>query len=417
VGIFFGTEKRSTGQVFPIPPIPPFLGTDISGRASVAANPDSALQVSAFWACTRLLADSVSIMPLETFRKTDAIPQRITDPKVVVTPAHGVLQSEWIHQVVVSLCLRGNGIGKIVDRDRNNLLPSQVELLHPDSVRITVDDKTGALEYWDKKSNTQIPTKDIWHIRGLTLPGSKVGLSPIAYAARTIGLDLAAQQFGLDFLNGAGNPKAVMESDQAITQDQATTIKDRFMEASRGRAPAVLGAGLKYMAIQVKPEESQFLATQHANIGDIARYFSIPAEMVGGPAGGGMTYTNREQRALDFLTFTVAFWMRRIEDAVSVFLPANVYTKFNAAVLLRTDAETQAKIHVQQLAGKTRTPTEIRAVDNLPPMTPDQQIEADMVPLTITPLGSAKALPGIKAPPGPAAALPKDDQQGDPANG
>jgi HK97 family phage portal protein len=416
VGIFFGSGTTEKRQFAPERIISPFPGTDASGRVTVGSNPDTALQVSAVWACTRLLADSVSIMPLETFRRSKGIPARVNDPLIITEPSPGVLQSEWVHQVMVSLCLRGNAFGHMKMRDENTDLPTQVELLDPDSLNIRVNEDTGLIEYRDK-NDKQIPTEDIWHVRGMTMPGDKVGLSPVTYAARTIGIDLAAQKFGLDFLDGAGNPKAVMESDQAITQEQASTIKDRFMAATRNRQPAVLGAGLKYMAIQIKPEESQFLATQHANVGDIARYFSVPAEMVGGPAGGGMTYTNREQRALDFLTFTVAFWMRRIEDAVSVLLPSNVYTKFNAAVLLRTDAETQAKIHVQQLAGKTRTPTEIRAVDNLPPLTPAQKIEIDMVPLSITPLGSAKGLPDLKLPPGPAAPLPADDKQGEPANG
>lgn len=413
MGIFFGTERR--GQTFPIPPIPPIRGADITGRQTVRSNPDIALQASSVWACTRLLADTTSIAPLETFRKTAGLPYRVVDPPVIATPASDLTQSEWMHQVMFSLCLRGNGYGHIVGRDKAGR-PGQVELLHPDTLDVTVDDDTGQVIYRAKRTNKQIPTADMWHVRGMTPPGSKIGLSPIAYAASTIGLDLAARQFGTDFLEGAGNPKAVMESDQEIDQGQAQTIKDRFLAATQDRQPAILGAGLKYMAIQVKPEESQFLATQKASLDDVARFFGIPGEMVGGTGGGNLTYSNREQRALDFLTFGVAFWFRRIEDSVSGFLPGAEFTKFNANVLLRTDAETQAKVHVQQLAGKIKTPTEIRAELNLPPMTEAQKTEVNMVPLTITPLGSAKALPDIKLPVGPAAPTPANDQQGEPAN-
>lgn len=415
MGIFFGTEKRSVGQTFPIPPIPPFPGTDISGRTTVMSNPDIALQASSVWACTRLLADTVSIAPLETFRRALGLPERVTDPRVIATPASDLTQSEWMHQVMFSLCLRGNGYGHIVERDRSGR-PGQVELIHPDALDVQIDDDTGQVVYRVKKTNKQIPAADMWHVRGMTPPGSKIGLSPVAYAAATIGTDLSARKFGTDFFDGSGNPKAVMESDQEIDQEQAQTIKDRFLLATRARQPAILGAGLKYMAIQVKPEESQFLATQKASLDDVARFFGIPGEMVGGTGGGNLTYSNREQRALDFLTFGVAFWFRRIEDSVSSFLPGAEFTKFNAGVLLRTDAETQAKVHVQQLAGKIKTPTEIRAELNLPPMTEAQKIEANMVPLTITPLGGAKALPDIKLPVGPAAPTPANDQQGEPAN-
>jgi phage portal protein BeeE len=125
-----------------------------------------------------------------------------------------------------------------------------------------------------------------------------------------------------------------------------------------------------------------------------------------------MTYANVEQRSLDFLVHCVQPWLRRLEDALSSLLPADQYVRFDTGALLRTDAETQAKVHIQLLAGKVVTPTEVRASYQMPPMTPDQQAEADMVPLTITPLGGAKALPAIKLPPGPAAPDPANDPQG-----
>jgi phage portal protein BeeE len=73
---------------------------------------------------------------------------------------------------------------------------------------------------------------------------------------------------------------------------------------------------VKYTPIQVSPEESQFLATQQANVAQVARYFWIPPEMVGGSGGNSMTYANVEQRSLDFLTYAVSFWLKRIEDAM-----------------------------------------------------------------------------------------------------
>jgi hypothetical protein len=104
--------------------------------------------------------------------------------------------------------------------------------------------------------------------------------------------------------------------------------------------------------------------------------------------------------------------LKRIEDATTVLLPRPQYTRFNTAALLRIDAETQAKVDVQLLAGKIKVPSEIRAERDLPPMTDAQKQEADMVPLTVTPTGGAKALPAITQPPGPTATVPTNDVQG-----
>jgi hypothetical protein len=81
--------------------------------------------------------------------------------------------------------------------------------------------------------------------------------------------------------------------------------------------------------ISLRPDESQFLETQQANISEIARFFGIPAEMVGGKTGSSLTYANVEQRSLDFLTYGVAFWLKRIEDAFFDLLPQPQFVKFD----------------------------------------------------------------------------------------
>ena len=121
-----------------------------------------------------------------------------------------------------------------------------------------------------------------------------------------------------------------------------------------------------------------------------------------------MTYANVEQRSLDFLTYAVSFWLKRIEDAVFTLLPGAQFVRFNTSALLRVDAQTQATVDNMHLAGKLTVPSEIRAREGLAPFTPAQMAEADMVPLTITPNGGAKALPM----PGSTAPVPTADLQG-----
>jgi HK97 family phage portal protein len=411
VGALFG-RREVRAHAFPEPVIPPFPGVDLFGRSTVATKPDQALMVPTVWACVGLLANAVSMLPLETFRRTSGVPARITDPPVVTSPAAGMTQSEWLHMLMVSLLLRGNAYGLIVSKDSFQR-PTQIELLNPDLVTPKVADD-GTVTYTVRSgAQTTTYTRDkIWHVRGLTLPGSKIGLSPIAYAAATLGVDLSSRQFASDYFDGGGIPKAVLTTDQQVNQEQASTIKQRLLAAVRQREPIVLGAGLNYKQIQVNPEESQFLATQQANVAQVARYFWIPPEMVGGSGGNSMTYANVEQRQLDFFTLGVSFWLKRIEDAFFPFLPQPQYVAFNPMALLRTDAETQAKVWIQLLAGKVVAPSEVRAEYNRPPMTDEQKAEADMVPLTVTPLGGAKALPGLKQPPGPVAPVPPSDDQG-----
>lgn len=416
MGIFLGsarpTERRG---YFPEPIIPPFYGADPSGGRgpSLRSQPDMAFTVPTVWACMTLLAGSISSLTLETFRRTSDVPVKITDPPLVASPSGDMTSSHWVHMLMMSLVSRGNGIGRIVARDAY-LRPLQIDLLDPDQLDITVDRDTGVLTFKYKKTQQEIPRGDVWLLPGLSLPGQPLGLSPISYAAATLGIDLASRKFATDFFDGGGVPKAVLKTDQSVNNEQARTVKDRLMAAMRGREPIVLGAGLDYQMISVKPEESQFLKTQEANVAQIARFFGVPPEMVGGSGGHSMTYANVEQRSLDFLTYTLAPWMKRIEDALSALLPTNQYVKFRTEDLIRTDAHTRAQVDMFRIASKVKTPTEVRESMGLPPMTAAQKAEADMVPLGIGPLGRPTALPGLNTPPGPVAPTPSDDQQGGP---
>lgn len=412
MGILFQREKR-LAPTFAEPPIAPYPGASVFGQSARTSEGSASLAVPTVWACVGLLSNAVSMLRLETFTRNAAgVPTRAADPQVVLAPAADMTQSEWLHMLMVSVLMRGNIYGEIVRRDPRTGYALQVELLNPDNVRVDVDRETGAWSYLILSSQRKIAREDMWHVRGLTLPGSKQGLSPLRYAAATIGIDLESRSFASDFFANGAHPSSILTTDQPVTQDQAQTIKDRFRAASSAREPVTLGAGLKYEAIQVTPEESQFLATQQANVAQIARYFGVPPEMVGGSGGNSMTYANVEQRSLDFLTYAVAPWLRRIEDAFFTLLPGEQYVLFNTSALLRVDAQTQATVDNMHLAGKVRTPSEIRAREGLAPFTPAQAAEADMVPLTITPNGGAKALPPMKEPPGPTAPVPTADLQG-----
>ena len=414
MSLFLGRVEKRLQTTFGEPPVMPWSQMGTAGYGP-GAGMEPALMVPTVWACVMLLSNAVSMLPLEGYRRqTSGIPTLVTDVPLLTVPAADTTPSAWLHMLMMSLLLRGNAYGKIVNRDEQTQLPTQIELLHPDKVKVEADKVTGLARYTMGVNNTDV-TSSIWHMRGLTWPGSIVGLSPVAHAAATIGVDLSSRDFAQDFFNGGGIPKAVLETPQPVSQDQARTLKDRLLAATRNREPLVLSNGVKYQAISVKPEESQFLATQQANVSQVARYFgpTLPA-MVGGNEGTSMTYVNREQRAVDFLTYDVGWWLKRIEDAIFPLLPPMMYATFNTGALLRTDAETQAKVDNMQLAGKTRVPSEFRQRDGLPPMTPEQKAEADMIPLTITPLGGVKALPGLKAASGPVAPVPANDQE--PAN-
>lgn len=395
MGVLFSRNPREKRQVFPIPPIPPYPSA--TSPYADYGQPERALQIPTVWGCVALLANTVSILSLEVYesapKQVDLVAKKVLSPKVIREPEPGRTQSEWIHCIMISLLLRGNAFG--VKTFDSSGYTSEVTLLHPDLVRVKVDQKTGKIEYIVAHPNGMrvYQPEQIFHVRGLTLPGAYEGLSPIAYAKATIGLDASAREFASGYFDDSGMPKAVITGDRPINQAEAQVVKDRVMAALNGREPLVVGGGVKFQPIQIKPDESQFLETQNANVAQIARYFGVPPEMVGGSGGSSMTYANVEQRSLDFLTFSIQFWLKRLEDATSTLLPRTQITRFDTRNLLRTSAEDSAKVDNMRVAGKIMTPDEIRQQYNLPALTDEQKKLLDLVPMVATPLGGMKGLP------------------------
>lgn len=334
--------------------------------AGPVVTPDSAMRNVAVWACVRLLADLVSSMPVDVFRGSGPGRVEVPVPAVLVEPMSGVARCDWLYQAMVSLLLRGNAYGLIVGRDSGGR-PAQVLLLAPDDVTCHQPSRYGPVSW--KVRDREVPASDMWHVRAYSTPGSPQGLSPIAYARQSIGLGLAAEEFGSRFFGDGAHPTAVLESDQAVTQEQAAELKRRLMDAIHGRREvAVLGAGATWKPIQIAPDESQFLETQRWTVNQVARLFGVPAEFVGAAPDtkGSVTYANREQRAQDLLTFTLLPWLVRLETALSPWTPAGQQVRFNAAGVLRADLTARYEAHAIGIEHGFLTRNEARALEDLP---------------------------------------------------
>ena len=397
----------------PEPIISPFPGMSLFGGRGGSPSIDQALRVSAVWACVRLLADTVSMMPLTAYTMAAGVRVPTVNPPLLMKPGgEDASMPDWLYMVMVSLLLRGNAYGKISLRDAS-FHAAQIDMLNPDDVQARRDPSTGRTVY-STRAGGVIRNEDLWHVRAFRLPGLATGLSPIQYAASQINTDAAIQAFALGYFNDAPHPPSVIESEQSVNQEQARSIKEKFLAAVNGREPLVLGAGLKYTPLSVTPEESQFLATQKYGVASIARVFGVPPEMIAAEAGNSLTYSNIESKGIDFLTYSVQPWLTRIEAAIASLMPGQKHARFDVSALVRTDLEGRTKAGAIAIASKQQTPDEVRAWSDLPPLTEDQKAWLEIVPLTVSPVGMPKALPAALTPTS-APAVDPAATQGEPA--
>lgn len=428
MSLFFrGQERRDFGTPPIIPPNSERGG--FSMRRVDLSTAESAMQKIAISASVNLLASLPAMLPLDVFTGQGAAKREIPMPKWLADlsgDGHGT--DDWSWQAIYSWGLRGNLVGLIGERDPITGKPRQIVMQHPDDVTVRrLDD--GSPEW--RIHSKPVDTSRIFHRRIYPVPGCIQGASPIAQHILTIGAGVAAEQFGAQFFLDGGHPTAMMQNtEKTIDGPTASAIKQRIMAVMRGnREPLVVGKDWTYKAIQVAPNESQFLQTLEYSNAECARIYGpgMP-EMLGYSTGGTMTYANQEQRSLDLLKYTVNPWLNRLERLYSELLPNPQYAKFNRSALLETDILTRFQVHDLAIKNQIETVNEIRTIEDLPPVpwgdrrpsstkpiTPAEVIRWSSagVGITVTPdevrelaneAGADLPIPGPDFPPAPPAA-------------
>ena len=359
-----------------------------SGSMPPSVTTESAMRLSAVWACVRLLAGLGSTLPLDQQRRRDGLTVDVPRSVLFDQPQAGTTLSTWLYQVWSSMLTAGNAYGLVTAIGANGW-PTTVELLDPSVVQWRADEQRGWVVTVDRQEVQRWPEGPLWHVPIFTMPGAPFGLSPIQNAKQTIAGGLSAERFGTDFFTGGGTPNAILYSDSELTQEQAQGIKSAFVSSTAGnREAAVMGAGLRYERISVAPDEAQFLDQQRFTVEQIARIYGIFPEMIGGAtSGSSVTYANREQRAADFLTFGLMPYLIALEDGLSGLVPGPNRVKFNVDGVLRSDLKTRYEAHAIGIDSGFLTVDEVRQLEDRPPLPettppmPDEAAPSDEEPV------------------------------------
>ena len=112
---------------------------DFAGRtrSGVPVTADQSLRLSAVWACRRLLADTISSLPVDAYRQGSRTPIDPT-PSILAMPGSDTPLDEWLDQGVMFATGGGNTFGLVTARSGAGLRPSQIDLIDPSRVVSTV---------------------------------------------------------------------------------------------------------------------------------------------------------------------------------------------------------------------------------------------------------------------------------------
>lgn len=370
------------------------------GSAQVAGQRvtvDTALQLSVVWACVRMIAETISTLPLFLYEKRDAMRQVATDHPLYALihdqPNADMTAVEFWEAVVSQLLLRGNAfvLKSFGTRDRIVALTP----LNPALMRVRRTD-SGAIEfiYSDPKGIKTYTERDIWHVKGFGTDGL-LGLSPITAGLRSMGLAMATESAAASTFTDGMRPTGVVTLKEFLKPDQRAQYKDKLKDGSVG-TPAtgqvqLLEGGATYQDTSgLSPDDAQMLETRAFNVEDLCRWFNMPPSMIGHGTAVSNWGTGREQIMLGFLAFVLRPYLVRIEQGIkkSLLTPAErmrYFAEYSVEGLLRADTAARAQFYSTMVQNGLKTRNEIRALENDPPMPGGDEltVQSNLIPITM----------------------------------
>jgi HK97 family phage portal protein len=337
---------------------------------------NTAMGLAAVWTCVRILSTTIGSLAIDGFNKSGRqIHMMDENPSLVENPfgneyGDPISRQVGIEQIMVSLLLRGNSFNYVAARDGLGF-PTQLVPLNPDVVKVDRNNETGETTF--AVGGRKIDRRDLLHIPGMSLPGQNVGMSPIAYLRQTIGLGLAADEYGARFYSNGANMSGIIEVASDLDPDAARQLKERFSSRNTGIRNAhnigVLTGGAKFTSMGMKQSDMQFIQTREFNAAQIGAIFGVPPHLMGNVGDVSTSWgASPEQQGLSFLTYTLRPWLTRIEEALTNALPKGQTVRFNTDDILRTDAKGRSAIYASARTAGWITVNEIRAKENLPPV-------------------------------------------------
>src|ERR1039458_9792729 len=318
------------------PPSPGSVGGSIGG---LHVTTETATQVAAVYGCCGLLADSVASLPL---RSLDQPANLVTAkevkklPTLLQSPYEPISTTDWLVGAVWSLALRGNFIGRIIERDALGH-PTQIMPIPPDVVNTHVK-LNGEVEW--RFAGELIRPEDVFHIRYQSMPGMLMGINPIQAMKYPFGLADVLEVHAEQYFSNSANPEGVLEAKLKLNEDSvkklASSWKSAHQGPRKGSMPAVLDQETKWNPISISPEDQQLLASRQYSAEEISGLiFRIPPHMLGFVEKQTSMGRGIEQQERGFVANTLSGYLCRLERALTACLPAGNFVNFDISYRIR----------------------------------------------------------------------------------
>jgi len=346
--------------------------------AGVTVGDTEALAASTFWACVRVLSDTVGAMPWHLYRREGEGDEQ-EDIKAKSDPWYHVLHdAPNVYQEpitfkamgVMHLSLRGNFVCRI-DQPTYGWEWPQLVPLNPDRIKIERGNN-GTLNYQHTHQDGQ--TRDysqdqIFHVKLMSGDGVW-GYSPLTYAKATLGLGIAQERHASSIYGGGGFFKYFLKTTKKLGPEGRKNFREswRDLHGDPGNfSPPILEDDMDIKTLGMSLEDSQLLESRKFGSYEVCQFLGVPPHLVF--LLDRATFSNIEHQSIEFSTIHLNPWLVRFEQAIQPQLAADHFSQFARDSIVRGDIGARYDAYSKALQGRPfMVPNDVRRLENLPPV-------------------------------------------------
>ena len=350
--------------------------------SGVSVTDERAMSVSTVFACTRLITQPCSTLPLGFYERTETGRKPLSEDHYLIRllkykPNNFMNALEFRSAMFSSRVLWGNAYAKI---ERNGAgIPMSLLPMKPEHMGVVREDSRLVYRYSTDDGVKEYQQDEIFHLRGWSTDGIQ-GMSPLGFARHSLGLSVTAENTAGKRIGGQAS--SVLETDDIPTDSQREKLRELYGAGnvtneyqSDGNMMIVPG-GMKYRVISMNPDDLQLLESRQFSVLELARFFGVPSVMIDGSGGSTASWpASYEQQQQSFLTYTLSTYLSEFEKKVTdSLIPKSdmrkIYVEHKVDGLLRSDSAGRSAFYAGALGNTQQdgfmSVAEVRQKENLP---------------------------------------------------
>lgn len=347
--------------------------------AGFPIGPDTAMRVSAVFACTSLLAEVIASLPVVLYRRlSNGGREKAREHRWYKTvrrkPNRRQTRIDFFGNQQMHCGLRGNAIAEILDDGfTGELLP-----IHPDYVTAELG-PSGLYRYQIKepgKNPRTLLQDQVLHVRDLDWNTGLTGQSRSILAREAIAVAAAGEAFVGGFFKNDATGRLLIKSPSNMDETKRKQVREMIQENYAGwqnRSKAMLLThGLDATELGRHDDSGFIIDPRRFQVAEIARFWRVPLFMIGLEEKSTTWGTGIEQQKQGFVDFSVKPWADRHTAAMDLALldddeQEEFFFDFVFDDLVRGDLLTRMQAYEIAIRSRFMNPNEARMRDNMAP--------------------------------------------------